>query len=163
MISVSDEKSKVRPSATTMAKPRGALKPCPIQPCPSEISVRALTCKFHWSLCNAPEQQNRAGSGAGLGDHWEWVYAAVTSLVQIASRLEEGGVPLPWEAELRRAAFSTGGDVAIAQARKAVREKAAHDGRFGCRCDWCGPLTSWAIKTLSIAPESWQKALIRYG
>lgn len=162
MITVAAEKEKLRSAAASTAKPRGPLKKCPIQPCPSEISEKAITCDYHWRFSSRPDRDNRVAEPSS-GDHWLWVWNSVQALVQLASRLEEAGVYAPWEYE-RKLAFTSGlhGE-ALTAALRAVNEKSGHTGLGGCPCDWCAPLTRWAIHVLGVAEESWAKARVRYG
>lgn len=153
MISVAAEKEKLQRAVG--AKVRGASKKCPFQPCPTLIPERWLACEFHWGFAS-PRYREGNRKGAREGDHWRWVYDTVRGLVEVASKLDAAGVPFPWEAEQRTAKKRP-------EELGALAEKAGHQDRASCGCDWCGPLVRWAVKVAGISDESWQKAVARYA
>lgn len=102
-------------------------KPCPIQPCPEQISKRWAMCEFHWRM--VPSQLRFANRRAGhRKDVGGVAYTAILAMCWLWAFYERVTLPLPTE----------------------------HTGAWpwqGCSCRSCAPILRRALKVEGVSPE----------
>lgn len=102
-------------------------KPCPIRPCPEQISIRWDMCEPHWALVPSYIRKgNRLAKK--IGDVGAATFTAVLGLRFVWQFYEHAALPtLP-----------------------------NHRGGLSCECGACRAIQQRAQKTLNVSDEFWQ-------